>query len=434
MGGALYWGWPRELRDVPPLPANIQDEEVRDYLGTVRKKTHENRGSAEAWGELGLAYLANLLDRDADACLAEAARLDSNDVRWPYARAIIASKRNPPNAVPLLRQAVAATRPSAKHLATARLFLAETLLEQGELAEAEQLFRAETSTRSSEARATLGLALVARARGEEDAALELLTEAREHPSSRIQATIQLAALARTRGEIKEAEALEAETAALPDDVPWPDPTLAELSQHKVGRRARERSITELESSGDFAGAARAYLRQVDERPTAEAYVGAAVNLARLQEYDLADQYLAKAVDLDSESSKTHYTIALVNLTRGEREFANDPESPQAARWFRRVVSSAQRATELKPDHAQAYLMWGLGLKNLGETAAAVEPLRKGVACRPDLFDLQLALGQVLLEAEQKEEARKALKNAQRLRPDDPRVVRALEEAGDDTGK
>jgi tetratricopeptide (TPR) repeat protein len=333
-----------------------------------------------------------------------------------------------------LRQAVAATRPSAKHRATARLFLAETLLEQGELDEAAEIFQAETSTRTSEARATLGLGLVARARGEHDAALEQLTQAREHPSSRIQATIQLAALARTRGELKEAEALEAETAVLPDDAPWPDPMLAELSQHKVGRRARERSITELERSGDFAGATRAFLRQVDERPTAEAYVGAAVNLARLQEFDLADQYLTKAVELDPESSKTHYTIALVNLTRGERELANDPDSPQAARWFRRVVSSAQRATELKPDHAQAYLMWGLALKNLGETAAAVEPLRKGVTCRPDLFDLQLALGQVLLEAEQKQEAREALQNGQRLRPDDPRVVRALEELGDGTGK
>jgi tetratricopeptide (TPR) repeat protein len=418
------------LHEVPPLPDNIQDEEVREYLSAIRNKVAEDRGSADAWGELGVAYLANLLDRDADVCLAEAARLNPRDVRWPYVRAVIASKRDPVNAIPLLRKAATASQPSAKYRSMARLFLAELLLEQGELDEAEQIYREELPNRTSADRATLGLGLVARARGENAAAVELLTKAHEHPSSRIQATIQLAALARARGDVEEAEKLEAEAAALPDDAPWPDPMLAELSQHKVGRRAREGSIADLENKGDFAGAARAYLRQADEKPTAEAYVGAAVNLARLHQYDLANQYLQKAAELDPERSKTHYTIALVNMTWGEQEMANDPDSPQATRCFRRVVSSAQRATELKPDYAQAYLFWGLALNHLGETKAAIEPLRKGVACRPDLFDLQLALGQVLLETDQTQEAQQALENAKRLRPDDPRPARLLGELAD----
>jgi tetratricopeptide (TPR) repeat protein len=427
---AGYVWRPKSTRDVPPLPAQIQDEEIKEYLSQIRGKTEQNRGSAEAWGELGLAYLANLLDRDADVCLAEAARLDPGDVRWPYVRAIIASKRDPVNTVALLRQAAAAARPGPKHRSVAKLFLAETLLEQGEFDEAERLFREESANRDSQPRATLGLGLLARARGEDAAATELLTQAREHPSSRIQATIQLAALARARGDISDAEALEKETALLPDDRPWSDPLLAELSPHKVGRRARERTTAELQQAGDFAGAARAYLKQIDERPTAEAYLGAAVNLARLQDYDMAQQLLTKAVELEPDSSKIHYTIALVNFTRAEKERAANPGSAAAIPWFRQAVTSGKRATELKPDHAQAYLMWGLALQHLDEPAAAIEPLRKGVACRPDSFDLQLSLGQALLESGQQSEAKEALTNAQRLRSSDPRPVKLLEEIRD----
>lgn len=424
---AGYAWWPRTVREVPPLPANMKDQEIQAYLSDVRAQTVENPGSAEAWGELGLAYLANLLDRDADICFAEAARIDPSDVRWPYARAIIASKRDPENTVPLLRQAEAASRPSAKHRSTAKLFLAESLLEQGELDEAERIFREESSNRASQPRTTLGLGLVARARGDDATATELLTKAREHPASRIQATIQLAAVARGRGDVAEAEALEKETSLLPDDHPWPDPMLEELSRHKVGRRAKEKAIGELERERDFAGAARAYLRQIEEKPTAQAYLGAAVNLARLQDYDAANRLLEEALSLEPDSSKAHYTMALVSFTRAEKEWAENRGSPGAETWFRKAVDSGQRATELKPDHAQAYLMWGLALKYLGEPAAAIEPLRKGTACRPELFDLQLALGQVLLESGQKAEAKTALELAQRLRPTDPRPAQALEE-------
>jgi predicted Zn-dependent protease len=62
----------------------------------------------------------------------------------------------------------------------------------------------------------------------------------------------------------------------------------------------------------------------------------------------------------------------------------------------------------------------------GEAAAAVEPLMKGVACRPEVFNLQLALGEALLEAKRLPEAATHLKNAQKLDPKDPRPGQALE--------
>jgi predicted Zn-dependent protease len=68
----------------------------------------------------------------------------------------------------------------------------------------------------------------------------------------------------------------------------------------------------------------------------------------------------------------------------------------------------------------------LSLKSLGESKAAVEPLRNAVACRPESFDLQLELGEALLDAGQEREAQTHLENAQRLQPENRRPAEALE--------
>jgi Flp pilus assembly protein TadD len=89
------------------------------------------------------------------------------------------------------------------------------------------------------------------------------------------------------------------------------------------------------------------------------------------------------------------------------------------------VAEARRATELKPDHAVAYMFWGLALKNLGEPAAAIPPLRTGLGIRPEQFDLHLGLGQCLAATGDPAGAEASLKTAQQLKPDDPRPAQEL---------
>ena len=102
-----------------------------------------------------------------------------------------------------------------------------------------------------------------------------------------------------------------------------------------------------------------------------------------------------------------------------------PPTGKPKEWFREALEHARLAAELRPEHAEAYLFWGLALRHLGESAAAVEPLRKGVARRPTSFELHLALGEALLETGQVGEAQTHLEHARRLDPNDPRVVQAL---------
>ena len=89
-----------------------------------------------------MILLAHRYDREADRCFAEACRLNPTQARWPYARGLIALKRDPDHALPFLRQAIACNANSDEHTAM-QLQLAEALLARQELDEAERLFREE---------------------------------------------------------------------------------------------------------------------------------------------------------------------------------------------------------------------------------------------------------------------------------------------------
>jgi tetratricopeptide (TPR) repeat protein len=447
----------------PPLPAGIREAAVQQAIDLARRQVLDKPDSAKDWGHLGLLLLAHQLEHDADTCLAQAARLDPTEPMWAYARASIAAKRDPDQVVPLLRQAEAAGaswRDDAR--AILGLELAEALLQRGNLDEAAALFQQEGDRMPGHARAALGLGQIAAARGNQETARELLTGARASPFARKKATVRLASLARARGDKAAADAFEQEIAEWPADPPWPDPLRDALVHMEVGRRARDRLAARLEQEYKHAEAAQLYLQQIAEQPTLEAYVGAGLNLARLKDYDRALPLLRKAVQLDPRSAQAHYPLALVLFERAERALlasrwslfgastaasSTSPLGPDpllaASAWFRggielwpptgpakeglrEALEHARLAAELRPEHAEAYLFWGLALKHLGESAEAVGPLRKGVARRPTSFELQLALGEVLLETGQVGEAQTHLDHARRLDPNDPRGAQALE--------
>ncbi|HTU17278.1 MAG TPA: tetratricopeptide repeat protein [Gemmataceae bacterium] len=428
-GLVTVWSWHRNTNAPvnPPLPSPIEDAEVRHAIERARNKVLDNPRSANAWGRLGMTLLAQLFDREADRCFAEAARLDPNDARWPFARGQIALKREPDRAVPLLRQALqVSANGSSGQISAFRLPLAEALLERGELDEAEKLFQDEREQKPNDPRASFGLGLIATERGDRVSAVQLLTTASESELARKRATAQLAALARQAGDVDAADRYEKEAAALPDDPAWPDPFLDHVMELRVGQLRLEHDANELANQHRYAEAAELWLAQLSQRRTCQACTAAGINCARLRDYDRALPLLCEAVELDPDSPLAHYTLALVLFTRGEQEEKQWPDDSSTRQWFRASIPHAKRATRLKTDYAQAYLFWGLAHKHLGNPAAALSPLRQGIACQPDSLDLQLALGEVLLAVGQSKEAAIHLQNARRLDPKEPRVLHALE--------
>jgi tetratricopeptide (TPR) repeat protein len=430
LGAAGAWWLVRPLTgtppEPPPMPGDLDDPEVRRVIERARQAVLDQPDSAAAWGHLGKTLLAQQYEAEADRCFAEAARLDPADAVWPYFRGLYALRYDPDNALPFLRQAAAGhAAPEARSALCLRL--AEALLERQELAEAERLFREEWAREPGNPRAAFGLGLIALDCGDEAAAAEFLTAARASPTARKAATAELAALARARGDEAAAARLEREAAALTVERPsWPDPLVDEMLRLQVGASRRSRDIARLESGRNYAQAARLYESQLDKQPTAAACIGAGLNLARLKDFDRALPLLRRAGQLEPDNCHTHFCLAQALYLRAEAAEKRSPGSSRAREDFREAAETARRAVARKPDHAAAYLLWGRALLHLGEAGAAVEPLTKGVACRPEVFNLQLALGEALLEAGRLPEAETHLENARKLDPADPRPGQALE--------
>ena len=330
--------------------------------------------------------------------------------------------------MPLLRQALnAAANTSPQQLSEVRLPFAEALVERGELDEAEKLFQEERQRKPNNPRAAFGLGLIApEARGDRGSAVEFFTTARKSKLACKRATAQLAALARQAGNVAAADRYEKEAAALPNHPAWPDPFLDHVMELHVGQIRLEHDAKELATQHRYDEAAELWLSQLRQRRTCQACIGAGIKFARLRDYDRTLPLLYEAVELDPASPLAQYTLALVLFTRAEQERKQSPDSALARQWFRDSIPHAQRATQLKPDYALAYLFWGTACKYLGEPAAAIPPLRQGVACQPDSLELQLALGEMLLAVGQTKEAEIHLRNARHLDPEDPRVLGALE--------
>jgi Flp pilus assembly protein TadD len=400
---------------------------VVQALERARQRVLDEPHSAAAWGDLGMALLAYQYFEEADRCFAEAARLDPSTARWPYYRYAIAAWLDPTNALPFLQRAVEIGSAAPEEQSTLRLQLADALLERRQFDEAERLYREELRLKRAMPRVALGLGLTALARGDERAAVRFLTEARASPYARKKATAQLAALARAGRDDAAADGYEKEAAALPDDQEWPNAFSQALAQSRVGRARERQDVAQLEREGRYEEAAAVYLSRIERASTeARNHVGAGLDLARAGHYDIALPLLREAARLDPDNCVPHQHLAETSYAAAQEERKRSAESPRAREWFREAADAARRATERKRDHAEAYLVWGRSLMCLGEPAAAVDPLRKGVACRPEVFDLQLALGEALLDTGDRKEAETHLENARKLDPKDARLIEALE--------
>jgi Flp pilus assembly protein TadD len=424
--GSWWWWFHPAAAEPPPVPEGIKDADVRESIAFAREQVLASPRSGPAWGRLAMIFLVEGFPHEADVCLAQADQLQPGEPKWPYARGFLLSKQNPEAAVALFRRAVSLADARPNYEPAMTMQLAEALLQIGHLDEAEKVFQREAELRPGNLRAAFGLGQCAAVRGDDALAAKLLWTARTTPFARKRAISRLAMIARARGDVSASAKFEAEARVLPEDAPWPDPFREEVSRLGVGAMARTRLIAELEGQENYSEAAAEWLKRLEEKPSPSAYVGAAANLTKLGDPERALPLLAKAVAAYPESASVHAQYATTLFARASKGW-KAPGSADARESLRKVVEHARRATELRPDQADAYLHWGQALRLLGEPTAAMAPLRTGVACQPSQMEYQLALGEALLEAGEYKEAASYIDHARLLAPNDPRPLRAQEQ-------
>ena len=157
----------------PELTAlGSQPEVMRALLTQYHARARSSPRSAEAHGQYGQALHANQFYRHARVAFGIAARLDPDDYRWPYYRALIAEERARHDELLPLFEAALNLNP---RYTPAVFKLAELHLRRGDLSRAGEYFQRALELAESDTVARLhaafGLARTARARGDWQAML-----------------------------------------------------------------------------------------------------------------------------------------------------------------------------------------------------------------------------------------------------------------------
>jgi Tfp pilus assembly protein PilF len=294
---------------------------------------------------------------------------------------------------------------------TARLLLADLLLTQGRLDEAEtQLLRAFRHD-PDQPRANLGLGRLALERGDLTGSLTYLRRAGGSPSARKASLTLQVEVHRRQGDAAAVAAVLGELAGVPADRRWPDPYIDEINALKAGRINRMARVANLLAQRRYAEAETLLELMVLDDPDSETPL---VQLGRIRigqgKAAAAERDLRAALLRAPDSVPAHFLLgaALFQLNRFDA----------AATHFR-------RAAELKPADALAHFNLGQCLRRLGDWAGAAEAQRAAVRCKPDFVEAHLELAEVLTEAGHTSVAGAAFRNALAVNPHHPGVRRLL---------
>ena len=430
-GGAWWMTRPR-LPSPPEVPAQIEDPVVRDTLTAARQAVVANPRSGEAWGELGMIFRAHALNGQSNDCFREAAHLDPTNPRWPYLIGTLQAILAPDQAEPDLRKAYQLAS-GATIKSTARVRLAELLIDTDKETEARELLAEELRENPANPRAHFQMGVVLANLRDDAGSIKHLTQAATSPYARQKATALLANVARRGGDETAARRYEDESRRASADLPWPDPMITESMKKETGRSARVRKAEELDAQGRYAEALVIFEELVQTYPDDQATVNLGITLAKMGNYPRAEQVLRAALVGSPDHAAGHYFLGIA-LFLGAEQRARAGQSADARPIFEEALKELKRAAELKPDNGLAYLFQGNTLKELGRPNDALVQYREAIRVAPQILDNHLALGRLLVELKQVVEARAVLTEAVRLSPPGDTRAQELLKSLEPTGK
>jgi tetratricopeptide (TPR) repeat protein len=410
LAGLVSWYLRSRARAVEPptVLTDINDPAVAFAVEKARTQVCRLPRSADAWGRLGMVLLAHLYQVEADACFAQAQSLDPADPRWPYFRALTLGPGDPDASIAVLRRAVELWGDAA---GTARLKLAEVLLEQGRLDEAETHFRRVMEKNPEDLRAHYGLGRLCHLRGDLEAGLLHLRRAAASPFARRGSHALLAEIYERLCDRQAATQEFQQLADLPDDPIWPDLFLTELEQLRVGKQAHLGKVKQLIGERRVQEAIALLRQTAQEYPDSErAWLALGQLLAEQRNFAAAEQALRAAVRLVPDSVEAYF---LLGVSRYQQE-----DDGAAADCFRRAVA-------LKPDHALAHYSLSQCLSRQGDRIGAIAALGAAVRCKPDLVEAHTALADLLARNGCYADALVHLRHALALDPGNARARKLL---------
>jgi tetratricopeptide (TPR) repeat protein len=406
VSGYLIW---RRL-PVPSPPAVVLDDadlEVVEVIEAARTAVRNYPRSGAAWGKLGMVLFAHGCAAEATECFAHAERCDPENGRWPYYRATIVLLDHPEEGLKHLRRAVE----RARFEFTPRLVLAEVLLENGQTAEADRLFRQVLDEEPREPRAHLGAAQIAFRQGNWKTARTHLDQARIAAPGAKAIRALLAELHFRLGDQKAAEAELQAMASLPDNQGWPDSWLAEMERLKTGlktRLARAEALIRQKRHLEAMEGISALMQRYPDSPKVHEVMAQALLLGG--KTTEGEKMLHEAIRLGAEAIEPRIVLGQLLMQQGNHT--------EAETWFRQVI-------DRQPHHAQAHHQLGCCRREQNDLASAIQSLRMAVSYKPDLADAHRDLAELLARQGRHQDAVQSCRDALRLNPSDEKAKELL---------
>ena len=387
--------WEPELIPDPSLEG--MEPKVREQLRTALDEVRRLRRSSwtpeqlgNAYGELGRLYLAYDLTEPAAACLRNAARLASGDLRWTYLLGTVAQTERRLEEAEKAFHAALALDPT--HLPS-MLRLGDVYLTAGEPGTAASFFHkvlkaTSSGPRQEVAAAHAGLARAATARGEPEAAVTHYLAALELQPAASALRYPLALAYRELGDLEAARQQLAQRGTRPPS--YPDPIRRELRElatgagvHLVaGNRALRRNEPE--------AAAEHYRRAVEANAeSAEAHLSLAATLARLGQPEEAAEHYERSLAIDPENPAVHYNLGTLLAAQGR---------PEAS------LPHFRTALELAPSYANARFNLATALLDIGKPEEALAHLQRLADSEEESASTRLATARALEQSGRPEEA------------------------------
>lgn len=363
---------------VPPIeapnpPLERFEKPVAEALVQARQRVLDEPQQASRWGEYGHTLQAHELFPEAVISYRQAARLATQDDRWPYLAGLALRATSPTDAISELAHA------ETLHPKHAAFYIeyGNTLLDAGDSKAAQQRYERALHIDPDSAFAHFGLGRVALLEGDLETAQAHLQDALEALDAFREAHTLMAQVQQRLGDKDAAQFHTWKASNFPDSTAPPDPILSRV-----------------------AAAGRSSVWAVRRGLAA----------AKAEQFDRAAEEFRKALAVRGDNATDLAYLGAVLATSGQLEEA---------------IEVYQRALALDPRSVLAHNNMGQALIQQGDFEAAGEHLATALSIDPLNRDALFNLGLIRGRQKKVQESRQHLEAALRIAPGDTEVLRLL---------
>ena len=388
------------------------DSSQSQILSNAQAAVRTQPQSADAWGRLGQIFEVMELKSEAETCYQRAVELDPASGRWLYLLALTQLEQKPDLALSNLGLAVKEL-PATND--APRLRLAPALVERARFSEAEPHLQALLALHTNHPAAHVELARIELARGKHNSVPELLRPALTNSYTARPALLLLSQTHQRSGDHESAAALARRAAAMPEPFDWPDPFQREVqSLFAADQRFSERA-NHFIMQGRF-NEAEALLTQLIQRAPKNPEPLLLMGRLRIQQRRCAEaeKFLQQHLTLRTNSLQGFVQLGLAYYCE--------------SRW-QDSADAFRKATELKPDFAQAHYNLALALSRLNDSAAAIRAFQSALRINPADANAHAELAEELLRTGDQSAARTHATEALRIHPQHAKAAKLLQALG-----